>query len=508
MDYTNYWSVQSNQTGGNDLVFQTVVYPACPVKIRRVYHWNELYFKLVTQEFGFDTLPEDLSFCETMIDHAAYFWGPEVAVNLMEVLTDKWPPPVDQEGNPYPADAKDEWRYRMGVYYALIGDEQTAVELFNQVSTEPTVPTSHWIIPAQDFLDIWQKPEDIYKACLTAKFCDPAYALQFLVGMLPPHQDASPDALNTLRNWGVTTTSSGFFDFDLDDEAERWFTVRYFPREKLSFWILAKKASGYTALEITNIDSSQPTLDYIPEAFIEQEALQYQPAVLLDGAVAFSMQRFPDTQEPYLVDIPLRKEYPSRFFVPLERYKNALLNGASPEVIQQNLLDLADDPGLLCKPTWSCDEYYYLLGLAGELAKDDPSAIQAYQRLWLDYSKSPYTTMARLKLQLVATPLPSVTPSVTPSLTLATGTATITPLTQTFTPTGTRATATSTATSGTTTPTASRTPTITGTPPTATPSQTPTPSETPGHAPPTNTPVTAQPYPSPFPSDTPAYPVR
>ena len=231
-----------------------------------------------------------------------------------------------------------------------------------------------------------------------------------------------------LRKWGVTTTSSGFFDFDRDDEPERWFTVRYFPREKLSFWILAKKASGYTALEITNIDSSRPTLDYIPEAFIADEALQYQPAVLLDGAVAFSMQRFPDTQEPYLVEIPLRKEYPSRFFVPLERYKNALLNGSSPEVIQQNLLDLADDPGLLCKPTWSCDEYYYLLGLAGELARDDLSAVQAYQRLWLDYSKSPFTTMARLKLQLVATPFTPVTPSPTPSPTLGPVTATATQL--------------------------------------------------------------------------------
>jgi len=309
--------------------------------------------------------------------------------------------------------------------------------------------------------------------------------------MIPTLQDPSQDALDILRDWGVTTTSSGFFDFDRDDEAERWFTIRYFPREKLSFWILAKKASGYSALEITNLDSTQPTIDYIDEAYISDEALEYQPAVLLDGTVAFSMQRFPDTQEAYLVDIPLRTEYPSRFFVPLARYKEALLNGASPEVIQQNLLDLADDPGLLCKPTWSCDEYYYLLGLASELAGDEASAVQAYQRLWLDYSKSPYTTMARLKLQVTATPITPVTPSTTPSPTLS---PMATQATTTSTVTGTRGTLTATVTSATTTPTVSPTPTVTGTPPTATSTPTPTNTEVPGLPSFTFTPTPATPY--------------
>jgi hypothetical protein len=128
-------------------------------------------------------------------------------------------------------------------------------------------------------------------------------------------------------------------------------------------------------------------------------------------------------------------------------------------------LDLADDPGLLCKPTWSCDEYYYLLGLASELAGDEVSAVQAYQRLWLDYSKSPYTTMARLKLQITDTPFTPVTPSTTPSPTLS---PMATQTTTTLTVTGTSGTPTATVTSATTTPTVSATSTVTGTPPTAT----------------------------------------
>ena len=44
---------------------------------------------------------------------------------------------------------------------------------------------------------------------------------------------------------------------------------------------------------------------------------------------------------------------------------------------------------------WSCDEYYYLLGLAAELAKNPKDAIDAYLNLWRNYTRSRFTTMAR-----------------------------------------------------------------------------------------------------------------
>jgi hypothetical protein len=288
----------------------------------------------------------------------------------------------------------------------------------------------------------------------------------------------------------VTTTSSGFFDFDQDDETERWMTVRHLDRQKLEFWILAKYSGGYKALRVGQVEARQPTLTVIEEAYIDETGLNYMPAILLDGSIAFSMQRLPDNQEPFLVDVPLRKEYPSRFFVPLEAYKTALLSGSSPEVIQEELIKLAENPGLLCKPTWSCDEYYYLLGLASELAFDEESAVEAYHRLWLDYSKSPYTIMASQKLEPSTIP---PTPTATP-----TGTATASPtisLTPSLTPTG-----------PTVTPSASATPTVSGTPPTFTPTAsgtpptfTPSPTATISESYPYNTPQASfqNPYPTP-----------
>jgi hypothetical protein len=207
------------------------------------------------------------------------------------------------------------------------------------------------------------------------------------------------------------------------------------------------------------------------------------------------MLRLPDTQEPYLLDVPLRKEYPSRFFVPLGDLERRLLSGESPEQIQEELLDLQEFPGLLCEPTWTCDSYYYLLGLASELAGDTDEALDNYLALWLNYSKSPFTTMARLKLEgtqpiPTATLSPTPTLPVTPSPTLPaslTPTVTGTPPTATPTVTGTLPTPTVTGTP----PTA--TPTLTGTSPTATPSRTPTATLGSGYPPVATTP----PYPYP-----------
>jgi hypothetical protein len=171
--------------------------------------------------------------------------------------------------------------------------------------------------------------------------------------------------------------------------------------------------------------------------------------------LAFSMQRLPDTQAPYLVEVPLRAEYPNRLFEGLDSAVRSLFSGAPPGQVQDQLLDLENYPGLICRNTWSCDPFYYFLGLSSELAGDERTAVEAYHQLWLDYSTSPYTTMARLKLFGEAYYTPTPTPTITST--------------------------------GAPQPTASYTPapTVTGTPPTATPTGTPTP--TPSGMTPTST---------------------
>ena len=99
-----------------------------------------------------------------------------------------------------------------------------------------------------------------------------------------------------------------------------------------------------------------------------------------------------------------------------------------------------------------------MLGLVSELAGYERNAVDANLTLWREYSKSPFTTMARLKLEGIAIPAPAVpTYTITPSGTFipiptipgVTPTPTPTGATPTLTPTGPTPTPTPTETPGT-----------------------------------------------------------
>jgi hypothetical protein len=120
-----------------------------------------------------------------------------------------------------------------------------------------------------------------------------------------------------------------------------------------------------------------------------------------------------------------------------------LLPGADPEKIEVQLVLLSKYPGLLCKPTWTCDRYYYFLGLSAELAGDTKTAVSAYLPIWWDYWLSPYATMVRLKLRQLYVPTPTPTLSPTPTTTqlvVPTTTGMPTAIFATFTPTQPNAT--------------------------------------------------------------------
>jgi hypothetical protein len=233
--------------------------------------------------------------------------------------------------------------------------------------------------------------------------------------------------------------------------------VRHRPGEKLEFWILVPAKDHIEALFVSEVESDRPQLElYDPEAV--------PPVVIVDGMLAFTLQRLPGDQQPYLTWPELPQFYPNRFNQAVQQAMDDLFSGKDPADVQAALIQLQVSPGLLCEALWSCDQYFYILGLASELAGDQETAIDAYLRLWWDYSKSPYTSLARLKLEGAAVQ-PSATPSPTGAPTYATPpspTVSGTPATQT--PTVTCTPPTETPTPGT--PGVTPTETLTPTPPT------------------------------------------
>ena len=269
--------------------------------------------------------------------------------------------------------------------------------------------------------------------------------MEYLVNNLNPLN--LDDSVQTLSNLGVNITSSGYFDFDGDNQEERWITVKHRPVAQLEYWILANSQEGGKALYIGTVDANPPITEVLDEGFVSEDAESSENVNFVDKKYAFVMKRIPGSLEPYIEFVPLRAEYPSHFQNGMEKAEEFLFERNDPQKARVELLNLQDWPGLHCEVTWSCDRYYYVLGLAGELSGEDQQAVDAYLTLWRDYSKSPFTTMARLKLSgpgIQPTPYTNQTPTAT--------------------------TTTFTATPGTSTATPSLTPTITGTPPTSTPS--------------------------------------
>jgi hypothetical protein len=407
MDYEIKWKVITLD-GKNVLQSVTTLYPACPLVVHHNFAWDGDLFEFSEADYIIKPFSETLSYCRYLVDHAATRWGAEAAISIMETLLPDWPPKETEDGKPFPLDTKDEWKFRLAVYHASLGNQEKARRYLNEIISSPSLPASRWIIPAREFSNSYKKPEDVYRACLAAPSCQPTWALQYLLSLLK--SDDYPDLLTYLNKQGVALRASGYFDFDGDDVRDIWFTVRHQAGEMLQLWFTLQYRDKIAAINQGTIDTNIPDLSYYDNEV-------FPPIVLLNDQEAFQVKRSPISLQPYITPYELPKEYPNRFKIALEEQIDRLFAGSEPKRIQKGLLDIQKSPGLLCKASWTCDEYYYFLGLASELSGDETSAISAYLRLWWDYWQSPYTIMARMKLRQLYVPSPTPTQTIKPTTT-------------------------------------------------------------------------------------------
>ncbi len=446
MAFQALWQVQEGA-----LRFESTLFEACPTLVRRVYRWDGAYLRLEEAAYQPQPGPETLGYCALMADHAAHFWGPQAAVQVMQSLLPLWPPEKLADGSPPPLDALDEWRYRIGLYALLGGDEETGRAYLTQAAAQPSTPLSRWAEPASRLLEGYRQPADLYRLCLQAPRCEPRPAFARLVHSLGAQAMQTP--LVTLAEYGVNIRSTGRHDFDGDGIQERWVVVRHRPGDALEFWVLAPAPQGAEAFFVAVVERNITplyTFSHLPGA----------PVTWLGDRAAFSLRHTPEGT-PYLHFETLRyyDDLYTEFVV--EDTARGLFNGSlSPGEAQARLQTLTGGERFTCITNpQSCPRAYALLGLAAGLNGDTPAAVSAYLHVWRAYPDSPYAILARLRLERnPAFPTDTPTP---------TATFTITP-----TPTPTR------------TPTITPTPTVTNTPdpnasptpsPTAAPTATPTP---------------------------------
>jgi hypothetical protein len=449
-EYT--WSVIEQPDGREDLQFSAVVFPPCPVTIKRTYHWSGTWFELNEAAYTVQPVSSLLNYCSLIVDQAAAIWGSETAIPIMETLLPDWPPPSDTGNQAYALDANDEWRFRLGVYHKLADNDEQAASYFKSIIEQPTVPSSKWIVKAEQFLANLDTPHSFYQVCKNSEYCDSRKAFKHWVSSLNDEQ--AQDPLYYLRQDGVDIRISGVFDFQGDDQPERWFTFRHTLQEKLEFWILTQTSNNLQALFVDTVETNQPTLT-------RYTTPQGLAIVWLGSQQSFSLNRVPGTGEDYI-----NLYQPSYFYADftnqvIDESLLALFTGADPASMRDHLLELRYSTNFACLNDTDCARFLYALALAYELAGDTQDAVSRYVEIWSEYPNTAFTILARLKLSqnpaFVPPPTSTHTPTLSPTIT-QTPTITLTP-SNTGSPTST---STSTP-EGTPAPTSTATPTATRT---------------------------------------------
>jgi hypothetical protein len=449
--------VMSSTAEGKQLQVTNILLPACPTYVTQQLTWDGTIFMLSPLQYELVPVSGLEAYCEIIIDTASSAWGPEAAITVTLPLLEIWPPETDRKGNPYPPDAYDELRYRLGVLYTLAGQQSEAYRYLTEIINTPIVPESSWVSLAQEFLNVYQTPEDLYIVCQQTQYCNLRDALRTMAST--SGMDETAQVLTYLENNGVAVRSSGFFDFDLDGQDERWMILQPSPESKLEFWILSKMLNGVQAVFVQIFEGTESFPYY-------HEPAGEIPVVQLEPHKGFIFTRLMDTLEAYIEWVDVEYARPTIILDGYNQALNDLMDGADPKVIQDTLLELLNSPRFKgdCIAFNICDQFHYTLGLVYNLNGEEGNAIDQYLWVWRNYGQSPYTTLARLKLDYF--PLPTYTKTPIPSSTpyqTRTSTATIPTSTRTITPTGT------------VTPTFTLTPTVT---PTLTATITPTVTET------------------------------
>lgn len=317
----------------------------------------------------------------------------------------------------------DEFRVLMGLASAYQGDNEMARSIFHAIGDAPTTAGSIWIQPAQDFLEAYRSPSDLFRACSVLEACAPYYgdyviekecvdirlcddqaALRALVTTV---FSASPLAQITgsVRLAGVNITSDGWYDFDGDAKEELWFNVLQPGETTYEFWIVAEHARGMKALLALEGLSSQIT---------ETELEKGEPVQTIDRFDNTYMQYFefirhPLTGEPFVVE--RYEEEPDPLRQDLETFlslRKSLYQGSAPTPIYEQLLSIQNiysncpfakrDEDDITTSVYDCAAFYYTMAFAAELANKEVDAVEGYLYVLSEYPDSPFALLAQEKL--------------------------------------------------------------------------------------------------------------
>ena len=372
-----------------------------PTVTRVTYRWDGQVFKKTHFEISFREEIETQGVITDTITYkllVAAERGDFSGVEQLKTLLASFPlSEYDFSNNPFPADVRDELRFRLGLAMAFYEDADGAIEQMQNIVDSPVVLTSTWITPAQQFLEIYHQPEDLPAACMALNCDSFSRWLPDVLSILPPTSSISP--LDLLSTNGEEIYASGSFDFDQNGTPE--------------YWAFADNNHQYSPLQIIYTEQGHYQKETLFIFNTVTNTATVRPTVLssLEGIPIYSF----DADNLHLPFVFFRSpdgsiqvmELSELVATILSESEEALLAGTDAISVRNRLAALQFGPYFeTCEwgfHRWDClrDHYLYLYGLAQELAGDRAGAAATYLELWQSYPHSPYAIMAQAKLEPV-----------------------------------------------------------------------------------------------------------
>jgi hypothetical protein len=397
---------------GAGLEVTTTFFPACPFTLTRLYTWDGAQLLAGGPSYSAQPQLDFLTYCEPLLTHALQHWEPAARNVLAQALLPNWPPESDPAGRPYPASAQDELRLKLAVNLALQGDLILSGASLSELLASPTDPDGEWVRAAQAFRQDLNS-SGLYIACQNLTSCDLPAATQTILtlGDIRLLDQAVP----AFQAAGVPIRSNGAFDFDQDDQDERWLLIQPRPLAALEFWIVAQ-TTGIVQAAFVDFVEGDMSAPYWSDP-------QVYPGIFqVTSRQGFRFTRLGSGLEGYIEPVTIEPILSTYTRDALFAAEHDLFSGIDPASVLSDLLVLKNSGRFNCTTHNICDRYRYVLGLAYELSGEGVLARDQYIELWWENSASPLAAMARLKLEFVpATARPTQTPrasaTASPSLT-------------------------------------------------------------------------------------------
>jgi hypothetical protein len=417
----NGWIHDSPEVSGKKQIQIGVPLGFCEEHGLSSYQWNGAWFELSHGwvDFGQASYSDDdaLFNCSGRIMEYARDLNHQDAISVFESAYKTYYPKIKDN-----FEMLEEFRLMQGLSSAYHGDQETVISIFAEIVNSPTIPDSAWIQPAQEFLEAYQSPTDLYQACSRVNICAP-YVAQYsdeecVHRDLCDYQAAleasvatafSTSALrqitNDLKLAGIRIPSEGKYDFDGDSRDELWFTVLHPGETEYELWIAAEYSQGVKVFLVADKLPKQT----IKFEIVERDGLNIKTDFGFDQTI--ELVRHPISGEPFVVvqyvdEFNLERQVLVQFI----ELRQLLMEGNAVTPIYERLLEIErkspdcpfeiqDEYGGIIQ-IYNCANYSHTLALAAELAGKDIEAVRRFYDVWSAYPESPFALLARLKLEL------------------------------------------------------------------------------------------------------------